>query len=258
MSSIKSLFIGALLISGELLGYPSQAKVVSGEVTLDPFQPGLLLVYSQTGKAIIEWQEFSIDVAEAVCFQLPSMESAILNKVTSALPSVLAGILESNGNVYLINPNGILVTEEGVINTASFLASTLDTHNADFAKGKDLLFYGSSKEAVINKGEITSWNGDVVLLGQVVCNKSSVNAKGDLCVGVGSEILLSMKGTNKISIKRSIDENAFEALKFEITHDGNVLSCAIGESPEKHASKSAHINGRVWLIADTHFPVARH
>ncbi len=49
--------------------------------------------------------------------------------------SVLQGALNANGKVFLINSNGILFTKGSSVNTAGFIASTLNITDADFNAG---------------------------------------------------------------------------------------------------------------------------
>ncbi|MES2344450.1 MAG: filamentous hemagglutinin N-terminal domain-containing protein [Chlamydiota bacterium] len=94
-------------------GNPQNPTVVSGEATFGAGTNALDIIASD--HAIIEWEAFSIGQGEKTNFMLPSSDSAVLNRVTSHLPSSLEGLLNSNGKVYLINPNGVLVTESGII-----------------------------------------------------------------------------------------------------------------------------------------------
>ncbi len=61
----------------------------------------------------------------------------MLNRVTGNTPSTIAGSLTANGQVYLVNPNGIAITTSGMVNTGGgFVASTLGISDADFQSGK--------------------------------------------------------------------------------------------------------------------------
>ena len=59
------------------------------------------------------------------------MDSYVLNRVTGGTESQILGQLVSNGAVYLVNPNGILIGEEAQVQTAGFIASTLDLLGED-------------------------------------------------------------------------------------------------------------------------------
>ena len=78
---------------------------------------------------------------------MPSSISSSLNRVTGSTPSSIAGQLNSNGKVLIINPNGVMITKNGVVKTGSFTASTLDINNEDFLKDK-MNFIGNGKSKV--------------------------------------------------------------------------------------------------------------
>ena len=66
--------------------------------------------------------------------------------------SSLQGQLTSNGRVFLINPAGIIIGPNAMIDTAGFVGSALNMQNADFLAGK-LRFSGdASSGAIINQG----------------------------------------------------------------------------------------------------------
>jgi filamentous hemagglutinin family protein len=102
---------------------PTGGNVVAGSPAITSAGKSLTINQS-TNRAIVNWQGFSIGAGETTRINLPSSVSAILNRVTGANPSLIAGSLSSNGQVYLINPNGIVVGPNGRINTGGFVAST--------------------------------------------------------------------------------------------------------------------------------------
>ena len=85
---------------------------------------------------------------------------AILNRVIGGDPSKILGTLQSNGRVFLINPNGILFGAGAQVDVAGLVASTLNLRNEDFLAGR-LNFIGDAARsgAVVNQGRITAANG---------------------------------------------------------------------------------------------------
>src|SRR5262249_19639098 len=132
----------------------------------------------RTNEAIINWNTFSIGVGGTVNFNQPGASSGTLNRVTSSTPSSIAGTIKGPGTVVLVNPNGIAITKSGVINTGSFVASTLGIKNEDFLAGK-YNFQGNGASApVTNNGRINVSNGGfAALLGGRVSNRGVINAK---------------------------------------------------------------------------------
>ena len=111
---------------------PQGASVQSGNVTITGTGSNHMTIDQKTSKSIINWNSFSINSAGRVDFNMPSSSSSSLNRVTGSTPSNIAGQLNSNGKVLLINPNGVVISPTGVINTKAFTASSLDINNKDF------------------------------------------------------------------------------------------------------------------------------
>jgi trimeric autotransporter adhesin len=87
---------------------PSGGVVVHGDVSFSG-GAGNLQINQSSNKAIINWADFSIDAGELTQFNQPGVGAALLNRVTGGNPSAIHGALKANGNVFVINPNGILV-----------------------------------------------------------------------------------------------------------------------------------------------------
>jgi filamentous hemagglutinin family protein len=85
---------------------PAGPVVVNGKVGFA--QQGKQLTVTNTPGAIINWKSFSIARDEATRFAQQSPSSAVLNRVVGGDPSQILGALQSNGRVFLINPNGIV------------------------------------------------------------------------------------------------------------------------------------------------------
>ncbi len=74
--------------------------------------------------ATIEWSSFNIAETETVTFIQPDASSVTINNITDQNVSNIFGRIESNGQIFLSNPNGFLFGAGSSINTGSFLATT--------------------------------------------------------------------------------------------------------------------------------------
>ena len=94
------------------------------------------LIKQSTSKAIINWNAFSILSGQSVVFQQPNAQSIALNRVLGGSPSAILGTLTANGQVWLINPNGVLFgkARDGQ-RRPGLLATTADIANSDFLSG---------------------------------------------------------------------------------------------------------------------------
>jgi filamentous hemagglutinin family protein len=82
--------------------------VTAGNVNIVTVSPNQLDIVQSSKKAIINWGDFSIGSGETTNFLQPGRNSWTLNRVTGGNPSAILGSLNANGNVLLLNQNGIL------------------------------------------------------------------------------------------------------------------------------------------------------
>jgi len=247
-------FLIALLPSLALAN-PSDPKVVAGEVSFETPDPQQLTIRA-SDKSIINWQNFSIKESELTEFIQPSAQATVLNRVVTGNPSNLMGRLESNGKVFLINPNGILVGKDAVINTGSLIASTLDLPDSVFLKDETFVFQGDSMASVINLGVIQCIDGDVVLIGYAVRNEGKIyTSSGFVGLAAGNNVILQPFGENRIYIAPSVsgtvsNAGSIQALQVELKAVGNPFSMAIQHEGHIDARSVIQKDGRVLLIAE--------
>ena len=138
-----SLFLGAPQLA--LATVPSTAATnvqvtaglatfaTSGTSTLTVTVPG-----STTSNTVLTWQNFSDNTSaggllapsDTVSFNLPTSTSGILNNVVGNIATQLNGKINSNGNVFFLNPAGIIVANGASINVNNFYASTVTDTSA--------------------------------------------------------------------------------------------------------------------------------
>ena len=198
-------------ISAQSFANPTGADVVAGSAAISG-DGDLLSVITQSDRTIINWDSFSIGAHEVTNFLQPGTNSAVLNRVIGNSSSDILGSLLSNGHVALINQNGILIGESGVIDTQGFLASTLDISNADFIGGTNLTFQGDSEAALTNKGLVVAREGDVFLIGQMVSNEGTIKATdGDVALAAGSTVTLKKAGDGRLSVSVPVSKKGASA-----------------------------------------------
>lgn len=152
-------------------------------------QQGKTLTITNTPGAVLDWQRFSIGQGETTRFQQQSAASSVLNRVLGQDPSVILGRLESNGRVFLINPNGITFGAESQIDVGGLVASSLSISEADFQSGR-MRFSGSRAAGVLNQGQIsTASGGKVWLLGSQVENQGLITSpQGEIILAAGQKL----------------------------------------------------------------------
>ena len=228
----------ALAASSALFANPSDPTIVYPPedpmaVTFDTSGSTLTVTVPTETRVIVDWDSFSIGSTETTTFDLPSTSSAILNRVSGENASSILGSLQSNGQVFLINENGIVMNGESTISTAAFLASTMDVDNQEFLDGSDMTFFGdpNTNISLMNYKPITTDEGDIVLLGFQVGNWGALTANdGTVALGAGIEIVLQPTDDQRIAIVTNTPteygdtgiegSGSIQALRAELKSDG--------------------------------------
>lgn len=257
--TLRALLLGGAfaLVAGNPVAWanPQGGSVVAGNVTIGG--AGKTLTINQTtNRAIVNWQSFSVGTGETTRIVLPSSLSAILNRVTGSGPSAIAGQISSNGQVYLINPNGIVVGPNGRIDTGAFVASTLNIPNAAFMQGGGMTFMGDSGAGIRVLGKITAANGDVVLVAAVVDHQGRIAApNGQAILGAGGQFYYMPDGTSDIVIAARpgsgpasvSNSGAIAAANVQLRTAGSAYALAVNNSGLVSATAVRQVGGRVVL-----------
>jgi large exoprotein involved in heme utilization and adhesion len=119
--------------------------------------------------------------------------------------SVIAGKLNANGKVFLVNPAGVLFSPGASVNVGSLVASTLGISDKDFLAGNYhfVAVPGRPGGSVVNQGSIrAAAGGTVAMLGAQVNNSGTVSAKlGTVALGAGGDITLDFAGDGLTLLK---------------------------------------------------------
>lgn len=200
-----SLAIGALsaaLVPIAASANPQDGQVVAGQAVISAPSPSTVQVEQQTQKAIIDWRSFSIGADEQTRFVQPNADAIALNRVTSGDPSAILGALSANGQVWLINPNGIAFSETARVDVAGLLATTLDIANGDFLSGNyRFRDAGAGPASVTNAGRITVRDAGLAgLVAPSVANSGIIEARlGHIQLASASGFTLDLYGDGTLS-----------------------------------------------------------
>ena len=241
-------------------GAAGAGSVVAGSAAIS--QAGNTRTIQQfTDRAVINWQDFSIQQGETTRFIQPNSSSVALNRVVGGNPSAILGNLEANGNVFLINPNGIVVGADARINVNGLVASTLDISNENFMQGGDLNFEGNSRASIINSGEVQALAGDIYLLSASVENHGVLSAEnGTVGLAAGQSIQLVDAASPSLVVRATseslggtgiINTGLISAMQAElIANGGNVYGLAINNEGVVRANGFENRGGRIFLVSD--------
>ncbi|MCH8313543.1 MAG: filamentous hemagglutinin N-terminal domain-containing protein, partial [Nitrospinae bacterium] len=215
----------ACLISGIgfpvslVFALPQDGNIVGGQGTINQPTANDLVINQNTGNLIINWQGFSIGASESVRFIQPSVNSVALNRVVGTDPSLIAGRLSANGQVFITNPSGVIFLPGSQVDVHGLLATTLGISDQDFLNRTYNFFQDPSRSlaSILNEGNI---NADFVgLLAPSVVNRGTIVANlGSVALASGTTATLDFIGDNLINfvITEEIEGTATDA-------DGNVL-----------------------------------
>ncbi|WP_082807065.1 YDG domain-containing protein [Collimonas pratensis] len=191
---------------------PTGGQIVAGSGSIR--QSGATTTISQTSQnATLNWSGFNIAPQETVNFVQPSVSAIAVNRIFDTNGTQILGHLNANGQVFLINPNGVLFGAGAQVNVGGLVASTLDLHDAGL-NGNTRTFSGNGSGSVVNQGAITAANGGyVALLGNHVSNQGTISApQGAVALGAGNAVTLTFSSNSllQLQVDQSVLNSAAE------------------------------------------------
>lgn len=237
-------------------------------------------------RAIYNWKSFNIGANATVNFDMQGgAGSSALNRIHDQNPSQIFGKLNANGEVLLINRNGIIFGKGAQVNVHGLIASTLDINDDVFMGGFTTIdtinptFEWKDAEGVatyapednfvrVEAGaEITTASGGrVFLMAPKVENAGEITTPGGQTVLAGGEKVW-LKSPDKGAIYASEANPTFTAtrgLLVEVSGAGSasnlgkilaqkgnitLVGYAVRNAGKLHATTSATSNGSVFLQA---------
>ncbi|RGS70002.1 filamentous hemagglutinin N-terminal domain-containing protein [Mitsuokella sp. AF21-1AC] len=187
---------------------PQGDIVRSGEATIQRSDDNKNMEINQSTKRVaIDWKNFDIANDERVNFRQPDAQSIALNRVTGDAKSVIDGQLTGNGQVFVVNPNGVLFGQNASVDVGSLVASTarvsdaamagFGTSTGDVSLAAD---DANTSASVINEGQIKAEGGLVALHAASVANNGTItNEGGRIALAAAKTITLSADTAGKIN-----------------------------------------------------------
>src|SRR5450830_303251 len=194
------------LFSPHASALPTGGQVTAGQATIG--QAGNTLnVKQSTQNLAVNWNSFNIGASETVNFVQPNSSAIALNRVLGSDASAIYGKLNANGQVFLLNPNGVLFGKGAQVNVGGLVASTLSLSDADLLN-RNFRFTGSAG-SVVNQGSLSG--GYVALLGGQVSNQGTISARlGGVALAAGKDITLDFAGDGLIGVQ--VNQGTLNAL----------------------------------------------
>ncbi|MEN9897864.1 MAG: hypothetical protein RLZZ66_1513 [Pseudomonadota bacterium] len=231
---------------------------------------------TQTTKtAVIDWKSFNIDKGYGVKFVQPSATASALNNIHDANATQIMGTLSANGQVYLVNNNGIVFGKDSTVDANTLVASALNISDANFNNGiirtfdnnpntpTAALSGGAESNAVI---EVQA--GAKIHIGQkgtAILAAPTVNNSGSITADQNGQILLVASEDN-VYLQPASSSSPFAGLLVEVAaggkvnnnaganvavREGNVTLAgfAVNQSGRLSATTSVNTNGSIRLLA---------
>jgi len=193
------LALALAFLSSSSWSAPVGGTVAAGKATISQSN-GQTLIQQSSAKAILDWKQFNIGAQEVVKFAQPDRNSVALNRIQGGSPSRIDGQLRANGQVFLVNPQGVLFGKNASADVGGLVATTLSMDAADFLSGK-YIWRGNGNGIIGNEGLIRSDNGYVALLGAQVKNSGQIMAnKGSVALATGQEMTLDISGNGLLNV----------------------------------------------------------
>ena len=119
------------------LAAPSMNTVEAGQATVSTYG-NLTTITQTTDRAVLNWNSFNLTANETANFVVPSASGATMNRITGGYSTKIDGTVTSNGDVYFVNPNGLVFNASSRVTANGFYAYTGTVNTSDFMAGRNL------------------------------------------------------------------------------------------------------------------------
>jgi filamentous hemagglutinin family protein len=182
--------------------HPTGGAVVAGQANIG--QNGNTTTIGQSSqRAAVNWNSFDVGSQSTVQFQQPNANAVTLNRVVGSNPSEIAGKIQANGQLVIVNQAGLVFDKGSQINAAGIVVSAAGISNSNFMAGKMVFDQAANAGAKIeNRGTITvNEEGLAALVAPRVRNAGKIQAKMGTVILAGAEAeTLDLYGDGLVSI----------------------------------------------------------
>ena len=263
------LLISALFANQALAGAPASTalpqggQVVAGQASLNT-SGARLDITQTTQRAILDWQSFNIGSAAQVNFNQPNSAAVALNRVLAGEASQIHGQLSANGQVFLVNPSGVIFASGSRVDVGGLVASTLNIANDDFMAGRLRFERNGATGGIRNQGNLSAADGGyIALLAPEVINEGVVSARlGSVAFAAGERATLSVGADGRLSValdpatvntlveNRHLVQADGGTVLMSAQAAGTLLSAVVANPGAIEARTLENRAGRIMLLAD--------
>lgn len=238
-------------------------------VTTELLGDNTLQIMQEVETAILNFESFNVGSQSKVNFIQPDASSVALNRIFDQNPSLIFGALTANGQIYLVNNNGIVFGEGAQVNVGGLVASTLDISDEVFnefniatAINQELpAFSGGTAEdarVLVEQGASlqTVDGGTIFIFAPHVINKGAIETPGGQTILGGAE--------DRVFLYAPDAESGIRGLLVELDTGGDVenfghilaergnitlIGQAVRQAGSVTATTSVAENGSIRLLA---------
>ncbi len=184
--------------------HPTGGSVVVGAATITQTQTNTVVSQpASSPRTAVNWQGFDVGSQHTVTFRQPSSSALVLNRVVGPDPSQIAGKIDANGQIAIVNQSGVVFYKGSQVNAASVLVSAPGITNQNFAAGRMVFDQAPKPNArIVNAGQITvKQAGLAAFVAPQVANSGVITAKlGRVVLAGATAETVDMYGDGLLSI----------------------------------------------------------
>ncbi|WNT86095.1 hypothetical protein QMY51_04984 (plasmid) [Escherichia coli] len=230
-----SLLSGMMIMAHPAMSanLPTGGQIVAGSGSIQTPSGNQMNIHQSSQNMVANWNSFDIGKGNTVQFYQPDSSAVALNRVVGGGESQIMGNLKANGQVFLVNPSGVLFGKGASVSTSGFVASTRDIKNDDFMNRR-YTFSGGQKAgaAIVNQGALTTnAGGYIVLAADRVSNSGTIRTPGGKTVLAASErvtLQLDNGGLMSAQVTGDVVNALVENRGLVSARDGQVYLTALG------------------------------
>lgn len=257
-------------------------EVVSGNFGAYTVNGNVGRIKQNDPAGILRWSTFDIGRDAKMVFEQPSSSSVVLNRVDGGAylnQTVIEGMLQANGQVFIYNPNGVIIGRGARIDVAGLLASTLNIDNARFLKGLlspstdvspqlliDPAFVNNPGAIVVeaDSSVIARNGGRIILAAPSVSNAGQlVSENGQVILAAGRQVFLTSSSDSNmrgllVEVSNANQVSGTQSALSQATNTGSIsvgegnatlVGYAVNQLGTVSATTTVDNNGSIWLLA---------
>ncbi|EMD4941725.1 filamentous hemagglutinin N-terminal domain-containing protein, partial [Escherichia coli] len=231
-----SLLSGMIMMANPVTAanLPTGGQIVAGSGSIQTPSGNQMNIIQNSQNMVANWNSFDIGKGNTVQFYQPNSSAVALNRVVGGGESKIMGNLKANGQVFLVNPNGVLFGKDASVSTSGFVASTRDIKNDDFMNRR-YTFSGGQKAGaeIVNQGALTTnAGGYIVLAADKVSNSGTIRTpEGKTVLAAGERVTLQLDngGLTSVQVSGDVVNALVENRGLISARNGQVYLTALGQ-----------------------------